>query len=234
MLKGASKTVFYILGIIVISSLLIILVIRLAGHKKTVETPSLIGKDINEVKRLITTKGLLLEIDDEVYDTGFPKGAVIKQDTPPGKRVNMGSKIRVVISKGVEVFSMPSFEGQKLEEAKLTVTNLGLSIGRITWVHSDTAEKGIIIAQRPLPGNVIRNEVNFLVSLGGYEVVYRCPSFVNMTIDDARRLAEMLGIKLSEEGEGSRVIFQKPEAGSIIKKGDLVEVTLGTGSGLWF
>ncbi|GAB4545342.1 MAG: hypothetical protein Fur0020_14430 [Thermodesulfovibrionia bacterium] len=233
-LSTGIRWLLYIIGMIIISVSVIILSMRLIGYNKTVEVPRLIGKDINEVKRSLATNGLSLEIDDEVYNAEFPKGSVIRQDIEPGRRVKRGSEIKVVISKGVEVFSMPSFEGQVLDEAKLTVLNLGLNIGRVTWVHSDTIEKGRIIAQRPLPGNVKENEVNFLVSLGPYDVSYRCPSFVNMTIDDARRLADLLGIKLLEKDEGSRIIFQKPEAGAIIKRGDTVEVTLGKGWGFWF
>jgi len=39
-----------------------------------------------------------------------------------------------------------------------------------------------------------------------------------MTIDDARTLAENLGIELREQDEGSKVVSQKPEAGAIIGK----------------
>lgn len=222
------------MSFVVISVIVILLSIGIVGHRKTVEVPLLVGMDINEVKKVLIKRGLLLEIDNESYNAEFPKGSIIRQDIEPGKRVKKGSEVRVVVSKGVEVFSMPSFEGQVLDDAKLTLINLGLEIGNITWVHSDTIGKGRIIAQRPLPGNVRGNEVNFLVSLGGYNVSYKCPSFVNMTINDARRLADALGIELIEQEEGSRVVFQKPEAGAIIKRGDTVEVTLGRGWGFWF
>ncbi len=83
-------------------------------------------------------------------------------------------------------------------------------------------------------GNIDSNEINFLVSRGPYDVSYKCPSFVNMTIDDARILAKELGIVLIEKDKGSRVIFQKPEAEATLKKGGSVEVTLGRGWGMWF
>jgi len=234
MLRGVLRIILYTFTLIIISSLVILLGKEVVGYKKTVEVPLLVGKDIGEVKRILMRKGLELEIEDEVYNADFPKGLIVRQDIRPGSRIEKGGEIKVVVSKGIEVFSMPSFEGQRLEEAKLTILNLGLKIGRITWVHSDTVEKDRIIAQRPLPGNVRENEVNLLVSLGGYDVSYKCPSFVNMTIDDARMLADTLGIELSEQGEGTRIIFQKPEAGTIIKRGDKVEVTLGRGWGFWF
>jgi beta-lactam-binding protein with PASTA domain len=116
----------------------------------------------------------------------------------------------------------------------LTLINLGIKISKITWIHSDTVKKGWIIAQRPLPGNIESNEINFLVSMGHYAVSYKCPAFVNMTTEDARMLAGELGVKLNEKEEGGRVIDQKPAPGTIIKKGDSVEVVLGRGWGMWF
>ncbi|MBI5742090.1 MAG: PASTA domain-containing protein [Nitrospirae bacterium] len=124
--------------------------------------------------------------------------------------------------------TMPSFEDQLLEDVKLTLANLDIRLGKVTWSHSDTVEKGKIIAQRPLPGSVHGKEINFLVSLGAYDVMYRCPSFVNMAIEEARALSEKLGIMLNEQGEGTRVASQSPEEGEIIRKGDAVEVTLGS------
>ncbi len=234
MFRNLLKIILYLLGFIIICAIVILLSIEVVGYKKRVEVPLLVGKEVNEARGLLMKKGLSLRVDGEAYNAEYPKGSVIRQDIEPGKRVEKGKEINVVVSKGVEVFSMPSFEGQVLDEAKLTLINLGLEVGKITWVHSDTIQKGRIIAQRPLPGNVRENKVNFLVSLGGYEVSYKCPSFVNLTIDDAKKLAEALGIKLVEQEEGNRVIFQKPEAGAIIKKGDTVEVTLGRGWGFWF
>ena len=55
-----------------------------------------------------------------------------------------------------------------------------------------------------------------------------------MTIHEARKSATILGLRLIEHDSGSVIVFQKPEAGTIITKGDAVEVTLGRGWGLWF
>lgn len=234
MIKSFFKLLFYFLGFIIVGAIAGFVIFKLLSFNRTVDAPSLIGKSVLEATKLLNKKGLSLDIKGEDYDSEIPKGYIMRQDIKPGEKVKIGTSIKVFLSKGPEIFSMPSFEGQLLEDAKLTLSNLGIEIGRITWVHSDTVEKGRIIAQRPLPGNVEGNKINFLVSLGHYEVSYRCPSFVDMTIDDARELAETLGLELIEQGEGSRIIFQKPEAGAVVKKGDSVEVTLGRGWGFWF
>jgi len=162
----------------------------------------------------------------EVTGPNGPSHAVksIEEEKPvvPGETSNSGPGI-----------AMPSFEGQLLDEVKLTLANLDIRLGKVTWAHSGTVEKGKIIAQRPLSGSVNSKEINFLVSIGAYDVMYRCPSFVNMAIEEARVLSEKLGITLNEQGEGARVVSQSPEEGEIIRKGDSVEVTLGSRR-MWF
>jgi beta-lactam-binding protein with PASTA domain len=44
----------------------------------------------------------------------------------------------------------------------------------------------------------------------------------------------MLGLRLVVKDRGRVIVFQRPEAGSVVKKGDSIEVTLGRGWGLWF
>ncbi len=228
------KLFFYLIGFIIVGAIAAFLIFELLDFDRTVSVPLLIGKSIPEATELLKERKLSLNVEGEDYNAEIPEGYIIRQDIKPGEGIKKGMDIKVFVSRGAEMFSMPSFEGQPLLDVKLTLINLGMEVGKVTWVHSDTVSKGRIIAQRPLPGNVGGNKINFLVSLGQYEVSYRCPSFVNMTIDDARELAEAIGLELIELDKGSRIIFQKPEAGAIVKRGDSVEVTLGRGWGFWF
>jgi beta-lactam-binding protein with PASTA domain len=207
---------------------------------KVGEVPALSGKSVTEATELLEKRKLGLFVEKREYNNEIPEGHIAKQLVGPGAKVHPGSRIGVIVSggkvpgKGPGMFTVPSFEDQLLNEAKLTLANLDIKLGKITWVHSDTVEKGKIIAQRPLPGSTNSEEINFLVSLGPYDVMYRCPSFMNMTIEDARTLSKKLGIKLIEHGEGVKVVSQKPQEGEIIRKGDVVEVALGRGRWSWF
>ncbi len=234
MIKNFFRLLLYFMTFVAFGLIAALLIFKIAGMNGKREVPLIVGQHVSTAAELLNKTGLLLSIDGEEYHGEIPEGHVILQNVNAGEEVKKGTEVKVLVSRGAEMVSMPSFEGQLLKNAKLTLTNLRIEIKKITWVHSDSIDKGKIIAQRPLPGNIAGNEINFLVSLGPYEVSYRCPSFVNMTIDDARLLAGELGIKLIEKDQGSRVIFQKPEAGAIIKKGDAVEVKLGRGWGMWF
>lgn len=228
--KKSQKIFLYIIGLIAFA----LIIYKTAGFYGPVKAPMLIGKDIKEAERLLRDKRLSLIVEGEDYDPAVPEGQIIRQDASPGENIKRGSAIKVFVSSGAGIVSMPSFEGQLLDEVKLTLINLGMKTGKVTWVRSETVGAGRVIAQRPLPGNAAGKEVNFLVSKGMYNVSYSCPKFVNMSIDDARGLADLLGLQLIEQEAGNRVTLQKPDAGTVINRGDSVEVTLGRSWGIWF
>lgn len=237
MFKNFFKLILYFLGFIVVGAVASLLIFKMINPESigTVKAPLLIGKSISEATRLLKDRGLSLQIEGEDYNAEIPLGHIIRQDVKQNEKVKKGNSIGVFISKGKEMFTIPYFEGMDINDVELTLNKLGIEIEKITRVHSDIAEKNRVITQRPLPGGYFSgNKVNLVVSLGPYDVFYRCPSFVDMTIDEARKMARALGLELIEQDEGRVIVFQKPEAGAIVKKGDSVEVTLGRGWGFWF
>ncbi|HBH61666.1 MAG TPA: hypothetical protein DDX85_08015 [Nitrospiraceae bacterium] len=234
MIKNYLKITGYFISFLALGAVAVFLVVKIVGTDKSGEVPLLEGKSLTEAADHLNKNKLFLRIQGKEYHNEIPEGHIISQNIKPGEKIKTGTYVEVVMSRGQEIYSLPSFEGQMLEDAKLTLHNLGITIKKVTSVHSDSVAKGMIIAQRPLSGNTAGNEINFLVSLGPYTRTYRCPSFVNMTIDDARILAKELGIELKEKDSGGKVIFQKPEAGAVIQNGDSVEVKLGRGWGMWF
>jgi len=233
-MKGIIRVMGYALLLFAVSALCLYLGYYIWNLKTTEEVPSITGLPLTEASEILNALGFRLHVQTQQYSDEIEAGAIISQAPLARTRIKRGSTINVIVSRGPEVYALPSFEGQLLKEARLTLKNLGIRIKKITWIHSDTVPRGRIIAQRPLPGNTQGNEINFLVSLGPYDVFYKCPSFVNMTLEDARYLAENLGLRLNIRGSGSRIIFQRPEAGTRIKRGDTVEVKLGKGWGIWF
>ncbi len=234
MIKNIFKILFYFISCVSLGAAVAFLIFKIIDVDDTGRVPVIVGKSVTEAEAELNRRKLLLSIKGKEYHDEIPEEHITSQAISPEERIKAGTEVEVIVSRGQEIYSMPSFEGQLLEDAKLTISNLEMKINKLTWVHSDSVREGEVIAQRPLPGNITGNEVNFLVSLGPYKVSYRCPSFVNMTIDDARVLAKEIGIRLIEKDGGSRVIFQQPEAGVNIENGDAVEVKLGRGWGMWF
>lgn len=233
MLRNLFRLTLYLIGFAAAGAIAAFMLFKVIDYGKTVDVPLLVGKNITEADELLRDSGLSMEIAGESYSKEIPTGHIISQETKQGERVNKGSGIRVIINKE-KMVTTPFFEGMHIKDVKRALSRLGLKIGKITRVHSYTVEKNRVITQRPLPGYFSGNKVNLVVSSGPYDVSYRCPAFTGMTTDEARKAAEALGLKLIEHEKGRVIIFQKPEAGAIVKKGDSVEVTLGRGEGFSF
>ncbi len=233
MLKNLLRLILYLTGFAAVGAIAAFMLFKLIDLDKTVKVPLLVGRSIAEATELLTDSGLYIEIEGEKYEENIPPGNIISQGIKYGGKIKKGSSVSVFVSKE-KVVSIPSFENMHVKDIKPMLKGTDIEIRKITKVHSDTVKKNRVITQRPLPGNFSDNKVNLVVSLGPYNVSYRCPSFINMTTEEAAKVAATLGIKLIKHDRGRVIVFQKPEAGAIIKKGDSVDITLGRGGGFSF
>jgi serine/threonine-protein kinase len=234
MIKNLLRLLLYFSGFVVAAGIALYLAFQLFGSDSAVSVPSLIGKSVSEATGILIKRGLNLEIEGEDYNGDVPPDHIIRQSIKAGENVQRGSGIGVIVSSGKSENMVPYLEGMDINDVRLTLKNLHMEIGKITRVHSDTVVRNRVITQRPLSGHYGESKVNLVVSLGPYVVSYICPSFIDMTIKEARRAAKPLGLKLVEKDEGRVIVYQKPEAGAAVKRGDSVEVTLGRGGGFWF
>jgi beta-lactam-binding protein with PASTA domain len=195
------------------------------SFSRTVQMPDLYGKTLLESNKLLTSKDLYLKIDGEDYDSTVPPGVVIRQDVPAGKKVKERRAIKVVISKGPRVRSVPAFVGKTQSDAESLLLQKGLKVKEI-MVHSDTVEKDKIVAQKPGPDEQAGDTVTLLVSLGPYNKFYYCPDFRGMSAEQANDLISRLDMKASIEGAGEKVETQRPDPGRQIKTGDTIYLKL--------
>ncbi len=220
------KFTIYIVAFIFLGLFFGYITFRILSFSRTVEVPDLKGRNLLESNRLLTDKNLYLKIEGEDYDSTIPYGYVLKQDIPPGKKVKEKRAIKVVISKGPKIRSIPFLVNQTLFDAETVLLQKGLRITKVLMVHSDMIEKDRIIAQKPGIDEPISDAITLVVSLGPHEKIYYCPDFRDMTIEQADEIIKKLNLQVVVEGTGKTVEAQKPEPGKQIKTGDLVKLTL--------
>lgn len=216
------KFPFYIIGFIILGLLFGYLTFKVLSFSRTVEVPALNGKTLLEANKLLADKGLYLKIEGEEYDSAVPQGNILKQNIPQGESVKERRGIKVVISKGPRVWSIPFVVNETLANAETVLLKKGLRISKVIAVHSDLVEKDRIIAQKPRPEEQISDSISVLVSLGPYEKTYFCPDFRSMFAGHAKDLAEKLNMKVVTEGTGEIVQAQKPNPGRQVKGGDTI------------
>jgi serine/threonine-protein kinase len=193
---------------------------KLLSFSRTVEVPSVVSMSIIEADKTLGAAGLDMKIEGEDFDSVIPSGKIVRQDVPAGNTVKERRAIRVVISKGPRVASIPLLVNEALPDAEAILLQKGLRIGKIITVHSDTAEKGVIVSQKPGPDDKLTNLITVLVSAGPHDLAYVCPDFQGKEIEEVRELAGKIGLLIETHGTGTIVKSQKPRAAAIVRGGD--------------
>jgi len=225
-ISNLMKVFFYMLSFILLGLIFGFLTFKILSFSRTVEVPDLYGKSSVEASKLLREKGLNLKIEGEDYDSSILPGHILKQDVPAKKKVKEGRGIKVILSKGPRVQSIPVLVTETLSNAEALLIQKGLKIAKVIRVHSNKIEKDRIIAQDPEPTEKVSDYITVLVSSGPHEVIYYCPDFKDMPADEAKELIERLNLKMVTSGSGNLVRAQKPNPKTYVKTGDTIYLQL--------
>lgn len=136
------------------------------------------------------------------------------------------------ITKKVDI---PNLVGKTLEEAQNEAEDLDLKL-EIEEIASNEVEEGKIISQEPEPDSgKIEAKTSIKIKVSKGPETAELPKLEGLSIEDARKTAEGLGITLKEETENSDkvqegiVIRQDTAVGSLVKSGDTVTVHVSAG-----
>ncbi len=239
-LKKALAVPLYILGFVLLGLLSGYTAFKILSFSRTVEVPDLKGKTVVEANDILTKKGLYLKVEGEDYDPAIPSGSVVRQDVPAGNQVKEQRGIKVLLSRGPKIWSIPQVSGMSIEEAEQTIAASGLRIEKVIRLHSDTVEKDMIIAQRPDTDETLgagaprgpqdllgqRHGLSLVVSSGPYGRVYSCPDFAGKDREEAVGLAQKLNLAVDISGSGERVVSQRPKPNTIVKSGETIHLQM--------
>ncbi|MGH3096291.1 MAG: Stk1 family PASTA domain-containing Ser/Thr kinase [Streptosporangiales bacterium] len=169
------------------------------------------------------------------YDESVPKGDVIATKPAAGDRVLRGSTLTLLVSRGPERHPVPKVVGVSQSTAKTRIAAHHLSVGKVKHRYSETVDKGDVISSDPKAGKEIKRDatVDLVVSKGIPPV--NVPALAGLTAAAAKGAVEKQGLafastqaysKTVPEGE---IIGQQPGAGSDVKRGSTVTVTVSQG-----
>lgn len=138
--------------------------------KEQVSVPDLKGKSAQDANAALAAVGLSAGSVSEEYSDSVAAGLVISQGTEVGKKVDKGSSVDYVISKGkkIETVTVPSLTGSDLEGAKQKLSENGLSVGNITYEYSASVPEGYVISQTAAAGSQVEKGtfVGLVISKG--------------------------------------------------------------------
>ena len=202
---------------------------------KNVYIPNLVGKTEEEVKQELEGTKLTYEIASEEYNSEVEAGRVISQD--PAYKNNFTIKentvISLVVSKGVEVVTVPKVAGDTYEDAEKKLTDAKLKVERVEET-SQKIEEGIVIRQEPAENTSLNagDTVKVYVSIGTGIKQVSVPSLVNKTEEVASKELTDAGLKVEVVYEEDTtktngvVLKQSVDVGKVVDEGTTVVITV--------
>ena len=186
---------------------------RVALRAREVEVPVLTGLTVNEATESLATLGLGLRVDDNRRaDPKVPLGRVMQQDPGAGDRARRQRTIRVWVSSGPRVTTIPALIGQTDRTARIRLDQDGIQIGTLSEIRSPDYPTDTVVAQNPPPA-ARAPEVSMLVNRGEQATTFVMPDVIGM---DGDRAAEAL------RSSGFRVTIVGTQAASGIPPGTIV------------
>ncbi|HTX60189.1 MAG TPA: PASTA domain-containing protein [Verrucomicrobiae bacterium] len=205
----------------------------------TITVPSFVGQTLTDADAEIANLKLASAVIDRVTSDRYPKGVVVMQRPDAGTDVRQGRQISFVVSDGIVARLMPDLRYQSMREVSLDLARAKLQLGKVTYAKSEVIPEGHVISQDPAPlSNVDEGDVVTLVVSKGGLTQLRVPNFVGTNVDQARALADKMGIKLGQivwtplgrEGPAHGTIArQLPAAGTKISTFDQVSLQASAG-----
>jgi serine/threonine-protein kinase len=201
-----------------------------------VVVPRLIGLEVEQAERLCHRRGLKLQIDDRRFSEGVPVDRVLSQAPTSDSRVKRGRTIRVHISLGTQMVSVPDIRGMTLRQARLQLDNANLVLGRVSRIYvGETGQE--VRATRPRSGSetAVGNAIDVLVAVGEGAEPYLMPDFVGRALDEVRAVIVDRGFRVGRLTYRSRkgvypgtILETYPATGSLILEGESIDLVAAT------
>jgi beta-lactam-binding protein with PASTA domain len=208
---------------------------RVEMRSTEVAVPDLAGLTVDEASSEIGPAGLVLQVVDQRNDPRVPSGRVLEQMPHPGASVRRGRKVKLVLSLGGRVLTVPDLVGHAARAIEIELRQEGFVPGDEARVGSFDVPAGRVLAQVP-PANasaVPNSRVHRLVSDGPPAAVWVMPDLTGRPRQEVESWIARAGFRrgaVRRVAAGARVpgtvVSQSPLAGYPVKSKEIVELAV--------
>ena len=218
----------------------------LTDHGKAATVPSLTGKSLEEVKRVLDSTGFEWEVQDSVYVDSIPPLQIVKQ-FPDADEVVKANRTIFLIVRSVEppLVEMPNLIGYSFRNAVVVLKTMDLKVGD-TLFRPDFARNAVLEqrmnGQLITPGTKIKKGSSITLVLGdgiGDQPI-PVPALVGLNYLEAKVLLDSAGLSFGaivlesgvQDTASAWIYKQSPEtldedkAVQTIRPGQLIDIWL--------
>jgi len=201
---------------------------------RTTRLQNVVGRMVDDAKELLykqSDRFTILDGDTDYSDK--PKGMVISQYPEAGVDVALDEEIRLVVSAGPEMLTVPDYTLWNYTDAKIQAEN-DFKV-RIEFENSDM-ENNRVIRTVPERNELLAKGSELVLVVSRGEKVELMPNLIGMTLEGARLSLEEKGFvvgDISYEGsptyEEGKVIYQSESEGNMLAFGTTIYLTVSNG-----
>ena len=225
----------------ILLSCILIFAIAMAGtvffvnknRPNQVQIPDLVNDNIEDARKELDSLNLKYEITEE-YNSEKEAGIIISQDPKyqDNYKINDTEVMKLVVSKGSEMTTVPKVVGETEEDATTMIKNAKLNI-EVNEEKSEKVEEGIIIRQEPSANEEVEagSTVKVYVSIGRGIKQVEMVNVVGQDESTSKKALEDLGFKVKinyneTSTDNGKVIKQSIDEGKEVDEGTTVTLTV--------
>ena len=223
-------------GVIVIVAILALLASSipiLMNRFARVEVPSLAGQTKAVAQAALAKAGFTVTTEAE-NSAVVAEGMIIRTEPAGGTSIRKGSSVKMIVSSGPVLVTVPDVVNTKFEDAEAKLVGLGLKVARKD-AFSSKIKKGYVISQDKDADVLVRagTPVTLTVSKGVERVTV--PDVKNKTEAEASQLLTAAGFTVTVQRvddntvPAGQVISQTPNGGTRADKGSEVKIVVSNG-----
>jgi beta-lactam-binding protein with PASTA domain/predicted Ser/Thr protein kinase len=205
--------------------------LEVSGGPGDVLVPPVENLPLKQALEELENAGLKVTIDRE-FSNKVKEGLATRTVPPEGVSVTKGTRVRLLVSRGPELVSVPDVTGLSRESAEARLRDEKLAVA-VEEQESDEPE-GDVISQTPAGGTEVQrgDTVTITVSTGQPQVAV--PDVVGLGETRATARINSAGLTpvreertVTDPSEDGRVVEQRPAAGTELDKGAEVVIVVG-------
>ncbi len=225
---------------VVVCGIFILVMLKINNPFATVpdvEVPQLVGNKYETVRTTEAYQGVFtIEVVSTEFNKDYEKGVIYDQNPKAGRTVKSGTKIKVKVSGGQKMVTLPSYISQEENEVYAKLKELGLHYETVEVYHDDVPAGYVVITEPGKGGQVAEGDTVIVkVSKGAENKMIDAPDLTGLSLEDAKLVLEanklQLGTVSHEPSDKPEdvVISQDPLEGEEIQQGGKVNLVVSYG-----
>ncbi len=222
----------FILGILIFD---LVIMPGITGKRDVAVAPSVEGMSLKQAEAVCRRQRFDLVVAGRRNSDEVPVDFIVVQTPRQGTSLKHGRAIKVVVSDGERMETVPELSGKTTREAELALESAALARGRTVRVFAPGEGQPSVAATSPAAGERVPrgSTIDLLVAMRGEPRSYLMPDLVGRDFPFAKLRLEQLGFSVSHRvtrdsgGEfPNAIVAQTPRAGTRIQEGETIELVV--------